>query len=135
MRRLLAAVVASPLGIVYGMVLMCLSTIRGFIRKLFRWRKPGREPEKDTHAPESPQSDRPASQVGSVRAAMRPRGLVEVDDLVESAWWDSKEPSPARDSLVSVERAVDGVGWLARPLPDPSAVYEPPGKTRGTAPP
>ena len=36
--------------------------------------------------------------------------------MIEPAWWDSAEPGPARDSLVQVQRATDGTGWLARPM-------------------
>jgi hypothetical protein len=133
MRTLSTAAVARLAGSAAGLVRSSLSAIRGFVRKLLRARNPGRETE--AQAPESLPPGRPAFQVGSVRAVLRPRGLVEVDALVEPAWWDSDAVRPARDSLVHVERAPDSAGWLARPLRDPAAVDDPPGRTQATAPP
>jgi hypothetical protein len=63
-----------------------------------------------------PEPEAPHVLVGTIRAVLRPRGLVEVAKIIEPAWWDSDEPAPARDSLVRVERAPDGEGWIARPL-------------------
>jgi hypothetical protein len=82
----------------------------------------GKAAEQETGRPQGDKPPAPAEleapqvPVGTIRSALRPRGLVEVGKIIEPAWWDSDEPAPARGSLVRVERAPDGHGWIARPL-------------------
>lgn|SRR5215831_10720516 len=132
MRSLLTRAVLRPLSIASRTVLACLSGIRGLTRKPLLWFRPGREQETAAQTPHGARPDRPAFQVGTVRAVLRPRGLVEVADLVESAWWECDEPSPTRDALVYVERAADRSGWRAHPLRDPPGLPE---QGQGTAAP
>jgi hypothetical protein len=71
-------------------------------------RREGSEPEAPTI---------PDVLAGTIRAVLRPRGLIEVAGLIEPARWESDEPSPPRDSVVQVARATDENGWIATPLP------------------
>jgi hypothetical protein len=72
--------------------------------------------DKPTAALEPEEPEEPQVLMGTIRAVLRPRGLVEVAKIIESAWWESDEQTPARDALVRVERAPGGHGWIARPL-------------------
>jgi hypothetical protein len=54
--------------------------------------------------------------MGIVRSVLRPRGLVEVNGLIEPGWWEGDDPAPARDSVVQVIRSSDGTAWIVRSL-------------------
>lgn len=64
----------------------------------------------------APREEAPAG-TGTVHALLRPRGLVKVNGLVETACWRGVEGEPpGRGGTVAVVRAAGGCGWDAWPV-------------------
>ncbi|MEU7588451.1 hypothetical protein AB0A95_19430 [Micromonospora sp. NPDC049230] len=61
---------------------------------------------------------RPGPELGTVRATLRPRGLVGADGVIVTAWWVGDGPPPAAG--VRVRRRPDPGGcWLAEAVVGP----------------